>query len=96
MENVTKKYEVAVNSAAEISQVILDMEGGRFVLSMLSELLIDLLGEGNLAGAMTMLQKLCEVSEVPFAELELEEDDPAVWITLFTDTLIDVLEESIF
>ena len=59
MENVTKKYEVAVNSAAEI---ILDMEGGRFVLSMLSELLIDLLGEGNLAGAMTVLQKLCEVS----------------------------------
>lgn len=96
MENVTKKYEVAVNSAAEISQVILDMEGGRFVLSMLSELLIDLLGEGNLAGAMTVLQKLCEVSVVPFAELELEEDDPAVWITLFTDTLVDVLEESIF
>ena len=96
MENVTKKYEVAVNSAAEISQVILDMEGGRFVLSMLSELLIDLLGEGNLAGVMTVLQKLCEVSEVLFAELELEEDDPAVWITLFTDTLIDVLEESIF
>ena len=96
MENVTKKYEAAVNSAAEISQVILDMEGGRFVLSMFSELLIALLGEGNLAGAMTALQKLCEVSEVPFVELELVEDDPAVWTTLFADALIDVIEESIF
>lgn len=96
MENVTKKYEAAVNSAAKISQVILDMEGGRFVLSMLGELLMDLLDEGNLAGAMTVLQKLCEVSEVPFAELELDVDDPAVWTTLLVNALIDVLEESIF
>ena len=96
MENITKKYEAAVNCAAEISQVILDMEGGRFVLSMFSELLMNLLGEGNLAGAMTVLQKLCEVSEVPFVELELEEDDPSVWTTLFADALIDVIEESIF
>lgn len=96
MENRTKKYEMAVNSAVEIFQVILDMEGGKLVLSMLGELLMDLLDEGNLAGAMTVLQKLCEVSEVPFAELELDVDDHAVWTTLLTDALIDVLEESIF
>lgn len=96
MENVTKKYEMAVDSTAEISQVILDMEDGKFALSMFSELLMNLLDEGDLTGAMTLLQKLCEVSEVPFFELELEEDDPAVWTTLFADALIDVIEESIF
>ena len=46
--------------------------------------------------SMTLLQKLCEVSEVPFAGLGLDEDDPAVWITLLADALVDVLEESIF
>ena len=46
MENVTKKYEMAVDSTAEISQVILDMEDGKFALSMFSELLMNLLDEG--------------------------------------------------
>ena len=38
MESTAKQYETAVNNAAEISQVLLDMEGGKYVLAMFSEL----------------------------------------------------------
>ena len=51
MELTAKQYEIAVNNAAEISQVLLDMEGGKYVLAMFSELVQELLKERNISGA---------------------------------------------
>ena len=43
MESTTRQYETAVNNAAEISQVLLDMEGGNYILTLLGELVQELL-----------------------------------------------------
>ena len=64
MELTVKQYETTVNNAAEISQVLLDMEGGKYVLALFSELVQELLNEGNTSGATSVVRKLYEAAEI--------------------------------
>ena len=89
---VVKQYEQIVSSAWEISQALLDMEGGRYVLAMFSELIQDLLGEGNISGAVSVVRKLHEAVEVPFEQCAPDEDENAAWTSLFFDALRDTFE----
>ena len=93
---VVKQYEQIVSSAWEISQTVLDMEGGRYVLVMFIELVQELLGEGNISGAVAVMRKLYETAEVSFEQCALAEDDSGAWITLFSDALGDTLESIAF
>ena len=92
MELTAKQYKIAVNNAAEISQVLLDMEGGKYVLAMFSELVQELLKEGNISGAALVARKLHEAAEVPFELDALDESNTVAWIDLFSETLSGVLE----
>lgn len=96
MESTTRQYETAVNNAAEISQVLLDMEGGKYVLALFSELVQELLDEGNIPGATSVVRKLYEAAEIPIKEDILSESDATAWVTLFATALGDALEEGIF
>ncbi len=92
MESTTRQYETAVNNAAEISQVLLDMEGGKYVLALFSELVQELLDEGNTS----VVRKLYEAVEIPIKQDILSESDATAWVTLFATALGDALEEGIF
>ena len=92
MELTAKQYEIAVNNAAEISQVLLDMEGGKYVLAMFSELVQELLKERNISGATLVARKLHGAAEVPFELDVLDESNAVAWIVLFSETLSGVLE----
>ena len=96
MELTAKQYEIAVNNAAEISQVLLDMEGGKYVLALFSELVQELLDEGNIPGATSVVRKLHETAEVPIEQDTLSENNVTAWVTLFVTALGNSLEESIF
>ena len=96
MESTAKQYEIAVNNAAEISQVLLDMEGGKYVLAMFSELVQELLKEGNISGAALVARKLHGAAEVPFELDALDEINTVAWIVPFSETLDGILEERIF
>lgn len=96
MESTAKQYETAANNAAEISQVLLDMEGGKYVLALFSELLQELLDEGNISGATSVVRKLHGVAEVPFELDALDDSNTAAWIVPFSEMLGEILEEVIF
>lgn len=87
MELTAKQYETAVNNVAEISQVLLDMEGGKYVLALFSELLQELLDEGNISGATSVVQKLYRAAEVPFELDALDESNTTAWIAPFSEIL---------
>ena len=95
MESTAKQYETAVNNAAEISQVLLDMEGGKYVLAMFSELVQELLDEGNTSGAASVVRKIYEAAEVTFEQSSLDGDSNAAWISLLSDALRDTLEDAV-
>lgn len=95
METTAKQYETAVNIAAEISQVLLDMEGGKYALEMFSELLQELLDERNISGAASVVRKLHEAAEISFEQSALDGSNSATWIFLFSGTLGDTLEEAV-
>jgi hypothetical protein len=96
MELTAKQYEIAVNNAAEISQILLNMEDGKYILALFSELLGDMLNAKDISGAILVIQKLCEATEVPFEQPEPGRNDVAMWISLFSEAWDEVLEESIF
>ena len=96
METTARQYETAANNAAEISQALMDMDGGKYILAMFSELVQELLDEGNTSGASSVVRKLHEATEVPIEWVTLGESNVTVWVTLFAETLNDILEESIF
>mgnify|MGYP001025306109 FL=1 len=96
METTVKQYETVVNNATEISQVLLDMEGGKYILALFSELLQELLNEGNISGATSVVRKLHGVAEVPFELDALDESNTTAWIVLFPEILGEILEEVIF
>lgn len=96
MESTTRQYETAVNNAAEISQVLLDMEGGKYALALFSELVQELLDERNISGATSVVRKLYEAAEIPIKQDILIESDATAWVTLFATALGDALEEGIF
>lgn len=96
MKSIAKQYETAVNNAAEISQVLLDMEDGKYVLALFSELVQELLDEGNISGATSVVRKLHEAAEVPIEQDMRSENNITAWVTLFATALGNSLEESIF
>lgn len=96
MEKMTKRYEIVVSNAWEISQALLDMEGGKYILAMFSELVQGLLGEGNISGAVSVMRKLHTATDIPFEPCTPGEGDAAVWLELFSAALGDALEESFF
>lgn len=96
METTAKQYEIVVSNTAEITQVLLDMEGGRYTLAILSELLQILLDKGNASGAELVVRKLHEVSEVSFEQVLSDGADIESWISLFSEALSGILEKNIF
>ena len=92
METTAKRYEMVISNASEISQVLLDMEGGKYVLALFSELVQELLDEGNTS----VVRKLYEAVEIPIKQDILSESDATAWVTLFATALGDALEEGIF
>lgn len=96
MELTARQYETAVNNADEISQVLLDMDGGKYILAMFSELVQELLTEGSISGATSVARKLHDVAEVPFKLDALNESNTVAWIVPFSETLDGILEEGIF
>ena len=96
MESTAKQYETAVNNAAEISQVLLDMEGGKYVLAMFSELVQELLDKGNISGATLVVRKLYGAAEIPFELDALDESNTAAWVVPFSEILGGIFEEGIF
>lgn len=95
MEITAKQYEVVVSNASEISQVLLDMEGGNYILALLGELVQELLDEGNTSGAASVVRKIYEAAEIPFEQSSLNGDSNAEWISLFSDALRDALEDAV-
>ena len=93
METTAKRYEMAISNASEISQVFLDMEGGNYILVMFSELVQELLDEGNASGAALVMRKVYEAASIPFEQSLLERGNSAAWLSLFVDALGDTLEE---
>lgn len=95
MESTAKQYEVVVSNASEISQVLLDMEGGNYILALLGELVQELLDEGNTSGAASVVRKIYETAEVTFEQSSLDGDSNVAWISLFSDALRDTLEDAV-
>ena len=95
METTTKQYEMVVSNASEISQVLLDMGGGNYIMALLSELVQELLDEGNTSGAASVVRKIYEAAEVTFEQSSLDGDSNAAWISLFSDALRDTLEDAV-
>lgn len=95
METTAKRYEMAISNASEISQVFLDMEGGKYVLTMFSELLQELLDEGNISGAVSVVRKLHEAAEIPSEESALNGGSNVAWFPLFSGVLGDTLEDAV-
>ena len=95
MEATAKQYEMVVSNASEISQVLLDMEGGNYILTLLGELVQELLDEGNTSDAASVVRKIYEAAEVTFEQSSLDGDSNAAWISLFSDALRDTLEDAV-
>lgn len=95
METTEKQYEMVVSNASEISQVLLDMEGGNYILALLDELVQELLDEGNTSGAASVVRKIYEAAEIPFEQSSLDGDSNAAWISLFSDALRDTFEDAV-
>lgn len=66
------------------------------VLALFSELVQELLDEGNTSGATSVVRKLYEAAEIPIKQEILSESDATAWVTLFATALGDALEEGIF
>lgn len=85
-------YEALLESANETASAYLDMEGGKFLLSWISELIRDLAAEGNVRSAAMTAQKLCEAVDVEmqWAAYEgLEKTEKQAWLRLFSEALMD-------
>ncbi len=96
METTAKQYELAINSAAEISQVLLDMEGGKYILAVFNELVQELLAGGNISGAVLVVRKLHETTRVTMEFGARAENDTPAWVASFTEALDDAFEASVF
>ncbi len=88
-----KCYEAVVNAAAEAVNTLLDLEGGRFVVVIVAEMIQELLNAGNADGAMIILRKVFEVTDVTTPEwAEMDDAQNSRWLGLWADALTDALE----
>ena len=86
---------MCLSNASEISQVLLDMEGGNYILALLGELVQELLDGGDTSGAASVVRKIYEAAEIPFEQNSQDGDSNAAWISLFSDALRDTLEDAV-
>lgn len=96
MEKVVKQYEMLVSNAGKITQTMLDGDSGKYVLTVLRELLRDLLEVGNVSGAILVIRKLYEAAGIPFEKMETCVADAVAWVALLIEALEDAFEESGF
>lgn len=92
MENNFEHYETLLGSASEVAETCLDMEGGAFLLAWVGELIQDLAAEGYCRSAGLTAQKLCGTVGVDWAWVECDELElleKLVWLSLFTETLMN-------
>ncbi len=88
-----KCYEAVVNAAAEAVNTLLDLEGGKFVVIIVAEMIQELLNAGNADGAMIILRKVFEVADVMMSEwAELDDGQDGQWLKLWAEVLADTLE----
>ena len=64
-------------------------------MTMFSELLQELLDEGNISGAASVVRKLHEAAEIPSEESALDGGSDVVWSSLFSGVLRDTLEDAV-
>lgn len=74
---------------------LLRMEGGKYALTLFSELLQELLDEGNISGAASVVRKLHEAAEIPSEESALNGGSNVAWFPLFSGVLGDTLEDAV-
>ena len=92
MENNFKQYELLLDSASEVSEACLDMEGGAFLLAWIGELIRDLATAGYCRSARLAIQKLCESVGVEWTWSEYNElttEEKSAWLNMFAGALMD-------
>ena len=95
MSNFLTPYEAVLNSAVEAANAYLDVDGGPFILALVSELLQELAAAGNHEGAVLVVQQVCDTVDVecPWADQDVcEEETAEVWPVLFAEILAEQLE----
>ena len=91
MENNFEQYRTLLNSASEVAEACLDMEGGAFFLAWAGELIQDLVGKSYCRSTLLTAQKLCEAVGIDWAWTECDELEPLekqAWLNLFAETLM--------
>ena len=94
MENNFEQYEILLDSASEVAEACLDMEGGAFLLTWTGELIRDLVAAGCFRSAGLTLQKLCEAVNVDWVWVgynELGPEEKSAWSNLFAGALMDYI-----
>jgi len=89
--DISTRYQAVLDSAADVASALLDMEGGRFILAVIREVLQNLLDDENFSGASILIHALCESTFVPF---DFDPFPPAdIALRVWSDTLSNVFEE---
>lgn len=82
-------YEKMLAEVVEITSAILDLEGGRLLLTIMYELLGSFLAAGNTEGCQRIIQELRDIA------MTSQTDEPDVrslpiWLSIFETTLTDI------
>lgn len=83
-------YEKVLAEVVEITSAILDLEGGRLLLTTMYELLGSFMAAGNNEGCQRIIQELRDVAMIS----ELDEPDVCflpIWLSIFETTLTDMV-----
>lgn len=83
-------YEKMLAEVVEITSAILDLEGGRLLLTIMYELLGSFLAAGNTDGCQRIIQELRDIA------MTSQTDEPdvrslSIWLSIFETTLIDIV-----
>ena len=92
MENNFEQYEILLDSASEVAEACLDMDGGSFFLAWAGELIRDLTTLGYFRSARLTAQRLYEAASVDWTWSEYDElapEDKSTWLNLFAGALLD-------
>lgn len=82
------RYREIYSLAAEVSACILDMDGGRFLLAVMVELMQDFLDSGDIFAAEVVAAELCSISETLYeSATDLNEEEKSAWLIQFSEML---------
>ena len=87
---ISMSYEKVLAEVVEITSAILDLEGGRLLLTIMYELLGSFMAAGNHEGCQRIIQELRDVAKIS----ELDEPDACflpIWLSIFETTLTDMV-----